>query len=193
MNKNARLCRFALQRTIITALLALIAIAGQAQNFNWRLEGTVDNAAPSDTLTIIDSERHQPIATIQVKNGAIVPASGVLEKPAVCRIAKKGRRGSIGIFVLEEGTTKISIDLDKAYVLKVGGTPVNNDLATFIDEQNRRTDNHAAYREMWLAENSRLIATTLLSLLMTFGIISIINNVQDILQMRVRLYNGDLR
>jgi len=45
----------------------------------------------------------------------------------------------------------------------------------------------------WLAENSRLIATTLLSLLMTFGIISIINNVQDILQMRVRLYNGDLR
>ncbi|MBQ7423617.1 MAG: hypothetical protein IJV19_02615 [Prevotella sp.] len=46
---------------------------------------------------------------------------------------------------------------------------------------------------MWLAENSRLIVTTLLSLLMTFGIISIINNVQDILQMRVRLYNRDLR
>ena len=39
----------------------------------------------------------------------------------------------------------------------------------------------------WLAENSRLIVTTLLSLLMTLGIISIINNVQDILQMRVRL------
>ena len=147
MNKNARLCRFALQRTIITALLVLVWVAGQAQNIKWCLEGTVDNAAPNDTLTIIDSERHQPIATIQVKNGAIVPASGVLEKPAVCRIAKKGRRGSIGIFVLEEGTTKISIDLDKAYVLKVGGTPVNNDLATFIDEQNRRTDNHAAYRE----------------------------------------------
>ena len=135
------------KKTIITALLALVWVAGQAQNFNWRLEGTVDNAAPNDTLTIIDSERHQPIATIQVKNGAIVPAGGVLEKPAVCRIAKKGRRGSIGIFVLEEGTTKISIDLDKAYVLKVGGTPVNNDLATFIDKQNRRKDNHAAYRE----------------------------------------------
>ena len=27
MNKNARLCRFALQRTIITALLALVAIS----------------------------------------------------------------------------------------------------------------------------------------------------------------------
>jgi hypothetical protein len=31
MNKNARLCRFALQRTIITVLLALVAMAGQAQ------------------------------------------------------------------------------------------------------------------------------------------------------------------
>lgn len=37
---------------------------------------------------------------------------------------------------------------------------------------------------LWLAENSRLIVTTLLSLLMTLGIISIISNVQDILCMR---------
>ena len=33
MNKNARLCRFALQRTIITALLALVALAGQAKTY----------------------------------------------------------------------------------------------------------------------------------------------------------------
>ena len=40
---------------------------------------------------------------------------------------------------------------------------------------------------LWLSENSRLIAATALSLLMTFGIVSIISNVQDILRMRVRL------
>ena len=40
---------------------------------------------------------------------------------------------------------------------------------------------------LWLAENSRLIAATVLSLLMTLGIISIISNVQDILHMRVRI------
>ena len=40
---------------------------------------------------------------------------------------------------------------------------------------------------LWLAENSRLIATTGLSLLLTFGIVSIIGNVQDILRMRVCL------
>lgn len=40
---------------------------------------------------------------------------------------------------------------------------------------------------LWLAENSRLIAATGLSLLMTLGILSIISNVQDILRMRVCL------
>lgn len=40
---------------------------------------------------------------------------------------------------------------------------------------------------LWLAENSRLIAATGLSLLMTLGVISIISNVQDILRMRVCL------
>lgn len=89
------------KKSIITALLAFVALAGQAQNFNWCLEGTVDNAAPNDTLTIIDTERHQPITTIQVKNGAIVPASGVLEKPAVCRIAKiVGSRTAYPVFYL---------------------------------------------------------------------------------------------
>ena len=40
---------------------------------------------------------------------------------------------------------------------------------------------------LWLAEKSRLIAATALSLLMTLGIVSIIRNVQDILRMRVSL------
>ena len=37
---------------------------------------------------------------------------------------------------------------------------------------------------LWLAENSRLITTTTLSLLMTFWLLSIYNNVVDILDMR---------
>ena len=40
---------------------------------------------------------------------------------------------------------------------------------------------------IWLAENSRIITATALSLLMTFGIISIISNIQDIISMRVRM------
>ena len=40
---------------------------------------------------------------------------------------------------------------------------------------------------LWLTENSRWIAATGLSMLMTMGIISIISNIQDILRMRVYL------
>ena len=37
----------------------------------------------------------------------------------------------------------------------------------------------------WLANNSRLLTTTALSLLVTFGLISIVGNIQDIRRMRV--------
>ena len=40
---------------------------------------------------------------------------------------------------------------------------------------------------LWLTENSRLITATALSLLVSLGLISIISNVQDILQMRVHI------
>ena len=40
---------------------------------------------------------------------------------------------------------------------------------------------------LWIAENSRMITATLLALLMTFGFISVINNVQDILNMRIHM------
>lgn len=56
--------------------------------------------------------------------------------------------------------------------------PINTPLFTF-DEQKGFW--------LWLSENSRLIATTILSLLMTVGIVSIFINIQDIQRMRVRL------
>ena len=40
----------------------------------------------------------------------------------------------------------------------------------------------------WIAENSRLIVTTVLALLMSFGIMSILSNVQDILALRHKTF-----
>lgn len=54
-------------------------------------------------------------------------------------------------------------------------TPVDVPLFTFSVESSIL---------LWIAENSRLIATTVLALLMSFGIMSIISNVQDILAIR---------
>lgn len=57
-------------------------------------------------------------------------------------------------------------------------TPANVPLFTF---------NQQGKWLIWLAENSRLIVSTALALLMSFGTISVINNVQEIMKMRVRL------
>ena len=59
-----------------------------------------------------------------------------------------------------------------AFVLS---TPVDVPLFTFSVESSIL---------LWIAENSRLIATTVLALLMSFGIMSIISNVQDRLAIR---------
>lgn len=59
-----------------------------------------------------------------------------------------------------------------AFVLS---TPVDVPLFTFSVESSIL---------LWIAENSRLIATTALALLMSFGIMSILSNMQDIFAIR---------
>ena len=54
-------------------------------------------------------------------------------------------------------------------------TPVDVPLFTFSVESSIL---------LWIAENSRLIATTAIALLMSFGIMNILSNVQDILAIR---------
>ena len=79
---------------IITLLLTLVSMTGQAQGLlqeeqnldttiNWKLEGTVDNAEPTDTLYVIDMETQRDFACLQVKDGKIIPTDGTLNEPAV--------------------------------------------------------------------------------------------------------------
>ena len=63
----------------------------------------------------------------------------------------------------------ISGAVTMAFVLS---TPIDVPLFTFSVESSIL---------LWIAENSRLIVTTALALLMSFGIMSILSNVQDIL------------
>ena len=82
------------KKSIISLMLALIAMIGQAQSnqqleqssdtrINWKLEGTVDNAEPTDTLFIVDLEEQRDVASLQVNNGKIVATGGTLNEPAV--------------------------------------------------------------------------------------------------------------
>ena len=128
------------KKIIITALLALVAMAGHGQEINWKLEGTAANANPEDTLSLIDIEGQNEVAALQIKDGIIIPKSGTLSNPIVCGIAKEGQPGWICAFVLEEGTVTVDIDLRKGYVQHIGGTPVNDDLMAVFSEQKNAPD-----------------------------------------------------
>jgi len=62
-------------------------------------------------------------------------------------------------------------------------TPVDVPLFTFSVESSIL---------LWIAENSRLIATTAIALLMSFGIMNILSNVQDILAIRHKSLHSEL-
>jgi hypothetical protein len=62
-------------------------------------------------------------------------------------------------------------------------TPVDVPLFTFSVESSIL---------LWIAENSRLIATTAIALLMSFGIMSILSNVQDIRAIRHKSLHSEL-
>ena len=134
---------------IITFLLALVSMASHAQTFTWRIEGTVANAAPDDTLMVIDAEKQRMITMLHVKDGNIVPASGTLDKPAVCCITKQGRPGWIREFVLESGTVNLLCDLDLHYLIQIGGTPVNDELMAKLSVQNMDMDVTTYYKKMY--------------------------------------------
>ena len=137
------------RKIIIITLLALVSMASHAQTFTWRIEGTVANAAPDDTLMVIDAEKQRMITTLHVKDGNIVPASGTLDKPAVCCITKQGRPGWIREFVLESGTVNLLCDLDLHYLIQVGGTPMNDELMAKLSVQNMDMDVITYYKKMY--------------------------------------------
>ena len=137
------------RKIIIITLLALVSMASHAQTFSWRIEGSVANAAPDDTLMVIDAEKQRMITILQVKDGNIVPASGTLDKPAVCCITKQGRPGWIREFVLESGTVNLLCDLDLHYLIQIGGTPVNDELMAKLSVQNMDMDVTTYYKKMY--------------------------------------------
>ena len=146
------------KQTIITALLALVSMAGQGQTFKWKIEGTVANANSEDTLSLIDIEGQNEITTLQVRNGRITPTSGTLNNPMVCGIAKEGRPGWICAFVLEEGTVTIDIDLKNDYVQHIGGTSVNDDLMAVFSAQKNAPDDLLSSRQNMYSVVSNIVA-----------------------------------
>lgn len=127
MNKNARLFCFALQRTIITSLLALVVMAGQGQ-VKCHVTGTIaegtkvvglvvyrDGTDPKESplqLTVKDGRFDCDVEDTQIERWHIVDFGEVLEKGMTSR--------SDAFFSEDGATVTISLDGDKFKVTSTG-------------------------------------------------------------------------
>ena len=127
MNKNARLFCFALQRTIITSLLALVVMAGQGQ-VKCHVTGAVaegtkvvglvvyrDGTDPKESplqLTVKDGRFDCDVEDTQIERWHIVDFGEVLEKGMTSR--------SDAFFSEDGATVTISLDGDKFKVTSTG-------------------------------------------------------------------------
>ena len=84
------------KKSIITALLALVAMAGHGQ-IHYRIEGHIGKPEFTGMMELFDVVKLQRVDTIEVVNGIITPKEGVLPEMALC--------------VLED-TTKVLVQTD---------------------------------------------------------------------------------
>ena len=64
------------KQTVITILLAIVAMAGQGQ-VHYRLEGNIGNSDISDRMEVRDNFNNVLIDSIHVVNGKIEPIEGL--------------------------------------------------------------------------------------------------------------------
>ena len=72
-----------MKKTIISILLALVAMAGQGQ-IHYRLEGNIGMPEFTGVMEIKDILKLQPVDTIKVVNGVITPKEGDLPEMTLC-------------------------------------------------------------------------------------------------------------
>ena len=71
------------KKTIITILLAIVAMAGQGQ-IHYRIEGNIGMPEFTGVMEVKDVLKQQPVDTIKVVNGVITPKEGDLPEMALC-------------------------------------------------------------------------------------------------------------
>ncbi len=139
-----------MSKTIITLLLALIAIASEGQ-VRYRLEGTVGDSTMNTKLLLnqwMSDMRmvNSTIDTVEVVQGKLMPIEGTLDEAAAFNLRSITEKGTMPeimspCFFLENGTTHLYMDLQSLaqdedsirFLNHPSGTPLNEDFGTFQD------------------------------------------------------------
>ncbi len=112
--------------TIITILLALVAMAGQAQ-VNYHIDGNTGNPDFTGTLYLYDYS--SIVDSMQVVNGVIILHNGTLPSAKKCALINKNGVTLVKPLFIENGLIHVEgPSAGKWYY--VSGTPMNDDMKT---------------------------------------------------------------
>ena len=135
-----------MKEQILTILLSLVAVRGQAQ-IHYRLEGNIGHPEFTGIMYMVDILKAQYIDTIEVVNGNITPKEGDLPEMTLCNlndtttilvqtdsVPYTASKLSLSWLFIDKGTTRV--EGLKGNWLQQSGTPISNEIAAF----NRRMD-----------------------------------------------------
>ena len=115
-----------MKRTILTALLALVALAGQGQ-VNYRIDGNTGHSDFTGTLYLYDYS--SIVDSVQVVKGVITEHSGQLPQAKLCSLASRDWEIIIKPLFIEDGFIHVEgPSAGKWYY--ASGTPMNDDMKT---------------------------------------------------------------
>ena len=118
------------KKTIITVLLAVVAMAGHGQEKKYRLEGDLGMPDYSGPVYVIDLLTNDTVTSAQVDKGILQPVEGTISDILICRIVARDESFQRYTLYIDEGTTLLD-GVDEDGELYQSGTPISNDLNRF--------------------------------------------------------------
>ena len=114
------------KKTIITILLALVAMTGKAQ-IHYQIDGNTGHPDFTGTLYLYDYS--SIVDSMQVVNGVIILHNGTLPSAKKCALINKNRETLVKPLFIEDGYIHVEgPSAGKWYY--VSGTPMNDDMKT---------------------------------------------------------------
>ena len=112
------------KKTIITALLALVAMAGQAQ-VHYRLEGTIGDSTLNAKMLLVNKYNPGWPDSVEVKGGIVTPKEGVIDKTEMFVLVNAPEDDSpfmnSQMFILGNGTTVLENDINRKWTRMKSG------------------------------------------------------------------------
>ena len=131
-----------MKQTIITILLALVAIAGRAQAFQYRIVGNIGCEFTGWLYLMNQSDKdYSDVDSLWVEDGVIRTFEGNAQEPFLALLHSKGEDlVQFPCLFVEEGTIKLRPAAMTTRGAAFMGTPLNDDWAHFYTQFNKIQD-----------------------------------------------------